>query len=193
MSTANNSTKSFIIDTANKLFLEKNYKEVTIADICEACNISKTTFYYHLKSKEDLILQFYDGITHNISLYLMSIITQNNHWDQLMICFDSLIDVAHKYGSDFFSQMLISNLKKDHGSYELRDELTQIAVAIIKKGQETGQIRNKNNPLDLYVASAYAFLGHEVTWCIKNGNFDWKGSFRHALECIYDAAPEFRK
>lgn len=188
-----NSTRDFIIETANKLFLEKGYQNVTVVDICEACDISKTTFYYHLKSKEDIILHFYDSLTHNISQHLISILSQDNYWEQLMICFESLVTEAYKYGPDFFSQMLISNLKEDYGSYDLRDELTNVAVMIIKKGQEAGQIRNKSNAEDLYKASAYAFLGHEVTWCIKNGNFDWKKEVRKAMENLYDVAPEFRK
>lgn len=190
---SNNSTKDFIIETANKLFLEKGYQNVTIVDICEACNISKTTFYYHLKSKEDIILHFYDSLTHNVSQRLLAILTMDNYWEQLMVCFESLVAEDCKYGTDFFSQMLISNLKEDYGSYDFRDELTKIAVTIIKKGQKSGQIRNKNDAEDLYKASAYAFLGYEVTWCIKNGNFDWKKEMRKALENIYDVAPEFRK
>ncbi|WP_315121125.1 TetR/AcrR family transcriptional regulator [uncultured Clostridium sp.] len=186
-------TKDFIIETANKLFLEKGYQNVTVVDICEACGISKTTFYYHLKSKEDIILRFYDSLTHNISQHLMSILTMDNYWEQLMVCFESLVAEAYKYGTDFFSQMMISNLKEDFGSYDFRDELTNIAIMIIKKGQESGQIRNKNSAKDLYKASAYAFLGYEVTWCIKKGKFDWKQEIRKSLENIYDVAPEFRK
>jgi AcrR family transcriptional regulator len=188
-----NSTRDFIIEKANQLFLEKNYQNVTVMDICEACGISKTTFYYHLKSKEDIVLHFYDSITHNISQYLMSILSTDNYWEQLMVCFDSLVEEAYKYGTGFFSQMMISNLKEDYGSFDLRDELTNIAVLIIKKGQESGQIRNTSNALDLYTASAYAFLGQDVTWCIKNGNFDWRIEMRKALENIYDVNPELRK
>ncbi len=186
-------TKELIIETANQLFLEKGYQNVTVVDICEACKISKTTFYYHLKSKEDIILHFYDSVTHNISQYLMTILIKDNYWDQLLICFESLVKEASKFGTDFLSQMMISNLKEDYGSYDLRNELTDIAVIIIKKGQASGQIRNKNDALKLYKASAYAFLGHEVTWCIKKGKFDWSNEFRTALENIYDVIPELRK
>lgn len=190
---SSNSTKDFIIETANQLFLEKGYNNVTIIDLCNACNISKTTFYYHLKSKEDLILHFYDSLTHNISQFLLSILSMDNYWEQLMTCFESLITAAGKYGTDFFSQMMISNLKEDYGSFDLRDELTKIMVMIIKKGQEAGQIRNKNDALELYTASAYAYLGYEVTWCIKGTRFDWLKELRTALENIYDVAPELRK
>ena len=188
-----NDTSEFIIEKANQLFMEKGYQNVTVMDICEACNISKTTFYYHLNSKEDIILHFYDSSTHNLSQYLLSILSTDNHWEQLMVCFNSLVEEAYKYGTGFFSQMMISNLKQDYGSYDLRDELTRIAVIIIKKGQESGQIRNKSNAEDLYTASAYTFLGQEFTWCIKDGKFDWRTEMRKALENIYDVSPELRK
>ncbi len=188
-----NSTKDFIIEKANQLYRERGYRNVTVIDICEACNISKTTFYYHLTSKEDTILNFYDSLTHNISQHLISILSKDNYWEQLLSCFESLIKEDKKYGTDFFSQMLISNLKKDYGSYELRSELTNIAVMIIEKGQAAGQIRNKSDAKSLYIASAYAFLGYEVTWSIKKGNFDWLEETRRALENIYDVAPEFRR
>ncbi|NDL67848.1 TetR/AcrR family transcriptional regulator [Anaerotalea alkaliphila] len=189
----NQPTRNFIIDTALRLFLEKGYKNATIVDICKACGISKTTFYYHLKSKEDIVLHFYDSIVHNISLRLLSILSQENHWEQLMVCFEGLVEEAYKYGPDFFSQMMTSNLKKDHGSYDLREELTEIAVTVIRKGQASGQIRNRSEARELYVASAYAFLGQDVTWCIKKGDFDWKSQMRRSLECIYDVAPQYRK
>lgn len=109
-----------------------------------------------------------------------------------MMCFESLVTEDSKYGTDFFSQMLISNLKEDYGSYDLRDNLTNIAITIIKKGQESGQIRNKNNAKDLYKAAAYMFFGYEVTWCIKKGNFEWKKEIRKSLEIIFDVASEYR-
>lgn len=122
----------------------------------------------------------------------MTILSKDNYWEQLLLCFESLVKEASKYGTDFFSQMMISNLKEDYGSYDLRDELTNIAVMIIKKGQEAGQIRNQSNAKELYIASAYAFLGHEVTWCIKKGKFEWMEELRKALENIYDVEPALR-
>jgi len=186
------STKETIIEKANELFQEKGYENVTIIDICEACGISKTTFYYHIKSKEEIILRFYDKVTHNISVHLLSMLSKDNYFEQLLSCFYSLISESQKYGTDFFSQMLISNLKYNYGSYDFRDELTEVAVMIIKKAQDTGQIRNQNNPYILYRAAAFGFFGHEVTWCIKNGEHSWKEYVAEELTAIFDVAEEFR-
>lgn len=115
-----------------------------------------------------------------------------NYWQQLLICFETLMEESIRLGYDLSSQMFIMNLKEDRGSFDFRDHLTNIAIAIIKKGQATKQIRNQNDPEILYQASAYAFTGYELMWCIKKGQFDWKKELRIALENIYDVAPELR-
>ncbi|MFA9378620.1 MAG: TetR/AcrR family transcriptional regulator [Lachnotalea sp.] len=53
-----NFNKGFIIEKANQLYLEKGYRNVAVFDICDACQLSKTTFYYHLKSKEDTLREY---------------------------------------------------------------------------------------------------------------------------------------
>ena len=114
---ARQSTKETIIERANDLFQRKGYENVTIIDICEACEISKTTFYYHLKSKEEIILRFYDQVTHDISAHLLLMLAKDNYFEQLLSGFYSLIEATSKFGTDLFSHMLISNLKVDYGSY----------------------------------------------------------------------------
>jgi AcrR family transcriptional regulator len=50
--------KGEILDAAEKLFAAKGYEAATVNDILSAVNIAKGTFYYHFKSKEDVL----DGI-----------------------------------------------------------------------------------------------------------------------------------
>ena len=190
---ADQATKNLIIGTANRLFREKGYQNVTVMDICKACSISKTTFYYHLKSKEEIILTFYDTSSHQLSQYLMPLLSCNNYWEQLILLFDLLITEAYQYGSDFFSQIIIMNLHENYGSFDFQEELTNIAVTIIKRCQESGQVRNLNPAEDLYKLSGYAFLGYKLTWCMKKGQFDFQKQMREALENIYDVVPELRK
>jgi len=47
--------KNEILDTAEKLFAAKGYEAATINDILEAVKIAKGTFYYHFKSKEEVL------------------------------------------------------------------------------------------------------------------------------------------
>lgn len=188
-----NLTEERIINTAYNLFIEKGYDNVTVNDICKACEITKTTFYYHLNSKEDIISHFYDSVTESLASRILDVVSAENYWEQLMVCFETIILRSQYIGSDLSSQLLIMNIKDDKGTYDFNEDLTKMAVSLIEKAQKAGQIRNQSNAEQLYRASAYAFMGYETVWCIKKGSFDRLKHVRHAMENIYDVDPSLRK
>ena len=49
-------TKERILEEAIKLFKEYGYDNVTLMQICDAAKITKRTFYYHYRAKEQLII-----------------------------------------------------------------------------------------------------------------------------------------
>jgi len=110
-----------------------------------------------------------------------------------VLLFDSLIDNFMELGNDINSQLLITNLHENQGTFELRKDLEEIAITIIQKAQEKNQIRNKNNAEQLYQAAAYMFTGYEFMWCVHKGNFDWKKNFYRSLEVLFDVEPTLRK
>lgn len=187
-----NTQKDLIIKTAYDLFVEYGYNKVTVNDICKSCNITKPTFYYYLDSKEDIISTFYNEVTNDILNNIINIIDADNYWEQLMICFEILIDKCMSIGYDLVSQMYIINLKKDCHTYDFQDNLTKLAISIVSKAQDAGQIRNKSDSEMLYRSSAYAYLGTELKWCIKNGELDLKQRIRLTMENIYDVDPQYR-
>ncbi len=86
-------TRDKIYRVASKLFLEKGYNDVTVDDICTACDISKRTFYYHLKSKNDILFHYYDHVIDNITPLLIEMLGIDSSWDQLILMFDHLINM----------------------------------------------------------------------------------------------------
>ena len=48
--------KQYILETAKKVFVEKGYKNVTMKDIVEACEISRGGLYLYFSSTEELLL-----------------------------------------------------------------------------------------------------------------------------------------
>lgn len=188
-----NLTEEKIINIAYNLFIEKGYDNVTVNDICRACEITKTTFYYHLNSKEDIISHFYDSVTESLVSRIFDVISAENYWEQLMVCFETIILRSQYIGSDLSAQLLIMNIKDDKGTYDFNEDLTKMAVSLIEKAQKAGQIRNQSNAEQLYRASAYAFMGYETVWCIKKGSFDRLKHVRYAMENIYDVDPSLRK
>lgn len=55
-----NETKSFILETSFKLFLQKSFKEVTMKEIVKETGLSKGAFYHYFESKEQLFNEIVD-------------------------------------------------------------------------------------------------------------------------------------
>src|SRR5258708_29428120 len=47
-------SRAMLQHALNSLILKKNYDAITIADICAAADVSRSTFYAHYTSKDDL-------------------------------------------------------------------------------------------------------------------------------------------
>lgn len=55
-----------IADTGLRLFLRNGYEATTLDAIAEAAGISRRTFFYYFKSKEDIILAWQGGLAETI-------------------------------------------------------------------------------------------------------------------------------
>jgi len=189
----NENTRDKIFRIAADLFTKKGYKKTTVDDICEACNISKRTFYYHLKSKSDILFHYYDYIIDNITPLLIQMLNKESSWDKFMLIFEELINSIEKLGPDINGQILSLNLQNNENFLDLRENLTEIAVKTIRDGQENKQIRNMNNPDELYRSAAYMFTGYQYMWCVREGDFPWRDLFFNSLENIFDIDPDLRR
>lgn len=49
------STRDSIIEAADGLFYEKGFEHTSFADIADAVNISRGNFYYHFKTKDEIL------------------------------------------------------------------------------------------------------------------------------------------
>src|ERR1043165_2550034 len=50
-----NATRIRIVEAADRLFYEHGYEATSFAHIADAVNISRGNFYYHYKSKDDIL------------------------------------------------------------------------------------------------------------------------------------------
>lgn len=55
-------TKEFILNTAFGLFLQKNFKEVTMKEIVDKTGLSKGAFYHYFSSKEELFREVIETV-----------------------------------------------------------------------------------------------------------------------------------
>lgn len=185
-------TKRTIIDRALSLFREFGYDKVTVQQICNACGITKTTFYYHLSSKAEIITDLYRPVAARLSERMDRILSAGNYWEQFVEIFNQSIDVSEEIGRDLLGQRLILNLREDHGVFQVDQELAKTAALLIEQAQKVGQIRNQSPALSLYYAADYLYRGFELQWCIS-GTTDRKRQFRRMLENVFDVTPILRR
>jgi AcrR family transcriptional regulator len=57
---SNISTRDNIIEAANRLFYQHGYEHTSFSDIADAVQISRGNFYYHFKSKDEIL----DAVIH---------------------------------------------------------------------------------------------------------------------------------
>ncbi len=79
------SAKNKILATADKLFYKQGYSYTGIQQIIDEAGVSKTTFYVHFKSKEELGVTYLKDRHHNdIELFKDGINNAKKPYDRFM-------------------------------------------------------------------------------------------------------------
>jgi AcrR family transcriptional regulator len=63
-----------ILDSARKLFIEKNYADVTISDIVAQAKVSKGALYHHFSGKEDVYLRMMHHFLSEIQTHTQAVV-----------------------------------------------------------------------------------------------------------------------
>lgn len=76
MSQAPQATRDRIIETADQLFYQRGYAHTSFADIAAAVNLSRGNFYYHFKTKDEILAAVIELRQHKTRLMLDNWATQ---------------------------------------------------------------------------------------------------------------------
>lgn len=183
-------TKQQILTAAYQLFQERSYKNVSVLDICNACQLTKPAFYYHFSSKAELLIYYYDNAVDALITNQPTKIT--NYWKQLVKSFSQLMQASINIGVDLTSHLFITNLTQNQGTFDFDQRFERICVDLILKAQQHSQIQNHSQPLQLFIAASILFTGYNVYWAIANGNFELLENFIASLEAVFDVPEEHR-
>jgi AcrR family transcriptional regulator len=71
--TKSTTTIANILEEAKKLFVSKNYADVTMLDIAEAAQMTKGALYYHFASKESLYVAMMLAYLNHLADYVLNL------------------------------------------------------------------------------------------------------------------------
>lgn len=173
-----------IINTSYELFQKNGYNQVTVNDICDACGITKTTFYRYLSSKEDTLAYFFDSINDELGELMLDLAAADNHWEQICSAFSLILNRIQNLGRDLYARLWITNLKSYQGSFDEIEILRGIVIILIQKAQEKGQIENMMPADKLYNMCSDICFGCAGKWAMglsEHVEVEFEKSLRVAL------------
>jgi AcrR family transcriptional regulator len=189
-------TKRRIRQTAMRLFQERSFEEVTLNDICEASGVNRHTFYYHFKSKDDLLDHYHELPWELSAAEVADILMADNFVDQLWLITKKFIDFVDRIGITIIRQILVQNITKDARTFHpnrRRNGLLRLQEGIIQKGQAAGQFQNGSDPHALVILLQQTMHSTCFMWTIMNGCFDYSRHMRYLFEALLDVAEEYRE
>ncbi|WP_027408330.1 TetR/AcrR family transcriptional regulator [Anoxybacteroides tepidamans] len=138
--------KEKIIDISMTLFEQKGFSDTSIQDIVDALGVTKGTFYYYFKSKEELLmdihLRYIEGL-----LEKQKEIAEDRSKTAKEKLFDIVYMLIHnieKQGRQariFFREMRHLSEEHLHNIKEKRDQFRYGVQALIEQGMAEGEFR----------------------------------------------------
>ena len=142
--------RRFILETASRVFMEKGYKNVTMKDIVEACEISRGGLYLYFGSTAEIFLEvlkleteeaddvFSDSITEDATAADILTLFLLEQKKELLRKKDNLAVAAYEY---YFGGAVP---KKDNILKRQFDSAVKIMEKLIEAGVENGEFYCEN-------------------------------------------------
>ena len=179
------STKDQLRETAMALFREKGYDEVSVMDICRACGVTKRTFYYHFRSKGDILSGIVDYWGIKAERLLSKVVAGTRSVDILWQLMQVYCEHSEQYGPYIMKQIYVQMLgggNEVHFPYRMY--LYDLAVQLTEKAQAAGEIVNDSPPADIVFILYHVFRSLSISWASENGPYNLTEAFRRSFNSI---------
>ncbi|MCC8023016.1 MAG: TetR/AcrR family transcriptional regulator, partial [Clostridiales bacterium] len=163
-----------IINSAIALYKEKGYGAVTISDICKEAGVSDQSFYRLFTNKDNMFIALYqhaDVISDELMQRLMLCET---NWGKLWTVHRAYYNFYLELGPDLSAHFLRAVLanKMPLTDFAHKEALYSTNEPLIRRGQETGEIRNTSDAAVIADTIASQMIGLVFQWCSTSGGFD---------------------
>lgn len=178
-------TKGRIRECAISLFKEYGFENVTVVQICEAARITKRTFYYHYKSKEELLYGITDYLGVKAESLLDSLAVQQTNIGILWALMSTYSIKSAEYGPNIIRQIYVHMIQgKDDEKFPYTMYLYKTVVKTIENAQRAGEIANTSSPEDIAFTLYHVFRSVTITWAAEDGAFDLVKEFRRVFDAV---------
>ena len=171
-----------LMEQAERLFMEKGYKAVTMEEVAAAAGISKMTIYNQYHSKENLFTEIcLEMVRHYNDKVEKAVWQQKSTFERLRVYFEVGQKAADDYSPAFIKDFYdLPYLIKRVSDYK-KETTLQILWDILDEGARAGEIREVERPfmvrlLDVLTAGMIQLLpqmGEEEMFTFNRQLFDF--------------------
>ena len=164
-----------IIDTSWELFHEKGFAETTINDIIAKAQISKGTFYYYFRSKDDLL----DTLSEILDSEYQRLSSEEPEgmgaFDKLMwLNYEMHEFIQNNIDYRLLAYLYSAQIVKESGSSLLdRNRFYfHYLERIMEDGRKTGELTDSMTVSEMVKFFSIGERALVTEWCMNNGSFD---------------------
>lgn len=178
-------TKDHIRETAMELFKKRGFEHVTVMDICQASDVTKRTFYYHFETKAEILSDIIDYWGVKAERLMSSFINEERNIDILWSLMLVYCSHSQNCGPNIMKQVYITMLEKGKDiRFPYKMYLYDLAVQLLRKAQNAGEIMNQRDPEDVIYILYHAFRSISISWAAENAPYDLVEEFRKSFDII---------
>ena len=174
-------TRNRIYAAAIDLMDRKGFENITIADISREAGVSVGAFYHYFDSKNDILAEIFRQADEYFATQVTSGLKKKRVPEQIVEYFDHYARFNVASGVEMTQQLF--NPKIKFFIKEGRPMLT-ILEDLIRKGQESGEIRADAEPEELTRFLFVMARGVVFEWSLYDGSYDLEATMHKYIESL---------
>ena len=115
---ANSGNSGKIVAATRELIKEKGYLEVSVRDICQRADVSRSSFYSVFSGKDAVVVQMIRSLKEDTNNVLNRIIAAENDLERIWCLYDTYLNVALEFGPDVMASLLFVDMQEGIGFME---------------------------------------------------------------------------
>lgn len=184
--------KENIAKCAIELFKSEGYDSVSVNEICEKANVSRSVFYTMFKGKRGILDYVVSKPQQNDDEGFRRFADAENDFERIWQLFERFIFIALDFGPKLTSRLFIMQFESPQGIRDAVHALDDLFATLAKNCAKSGIIDTEEPP-ELLSRIATDLIIHELyVWCSQNGNFSLRERARQYAEIAYHVKPQYR-
>ena len=184
--------KENIAKCAIELFKSEVYDSVSVNEICEKANVSRSVFYTMFKGKRGILDYVVSKPQKNDDEGFRRFADAENDFERIWQLFERFIFIALDFGPKLTSRLFIMQFESPRQIRDAVHALDELFATLAKNCAKNGIIETEEPP-ELLSRIATDLIIHELyVWCSQNGNFSLRERARQYAEIAYHVKPQYR-